>query len=127
MIRTENLWSIFDEVFAEKEYNTTDYTVKKIINPWLTLKHYPEFHLERNYRKKQTFSYLKYVIEDNYDFIIPLTYITPSNLDSYNTSKIYWLKLSQEAMINDTLKRNFIIVNAEQMGKNKFIMHGCVH
>lgn len=120
------MWIILEEVYSLR--NKSGYTVKEIMNTWLTTKHHPELFIQCNYELR-TVSFLSLTASiDNSEWIIPVNYLTEFTYNSYNISNAFWLVWSD---MNSTIMTghdefystvdNFFIVNVEQTGKSTYI------
>ncbi|XP_032687684.1 aminopeptidase N-like [Odontomachus brunneus] len=113
--RTKDVWTILEEAYSLRF--ESGYTVKDIIDTWLTAKHHPELFIQRDYEKwtADCISSLTF-IEGKPEWIIPVNYITESSYESYNISEVLWLKWGKVKRITAISSDDFLIVNAEQLG-----------
>ncbi|XP_032687715.1 glutamyl aminopeptidase-like isoform X2 [Odontomachus brunneus] len=113
--RTKDVWTILEEVHSLKF--ESNYTVKDIMNTWLTTKHHPELFIQRDYVKRTAACISsRPFIKSNPEWIIPVNYITESSYESYNISEVLWLKWGKVKSITSLNKDDFLIVNVEELG-----------
>ncbi|EFN77136.1 Glutamyl aminopeptidase, partial [Harpegnathos saltator] len=111
--RTYNLWTIMQKYYNHE--NKSRYTIKEIIDSWLTTKYYPVLSIQSNNRRR----IICYTFDNSDDLAkwkIPINYITKSNLTSYNITNIIWFGQKQMDIINDIDRDDFYILNVGQIG-----------
>ncbi|XP_032685885.1 thyrotropin-releasing hormone-degrading ectoenzyme-like isoform X2 [Odontomachus brunneus] len=107
--KLNNLWNI---VLA-KENNVWVHGIQEVIDKWLMLSSIPLVYVDHNNKSNTV-----YISTDNYcDYcILPITYITKSNLNSGYAWNVTWLDSFETKTISKIADDDFIIVNLEQSG-----------
>ncbi|XP_032685913.1 aminopeptidase N-like [Odontomachus brunneus] len=112
LFQPDNLWQYLQRcVHARKQ--KWPCTVKEIMDMWLTMEHFPEVYVTRNF-DKETINISTNCTSNS--SIIPITYITQSDLTSAHTWNVTWLKCGEIKTISEILTHDFIIFNLEQSG-----------
>ncbi|XP_032687728.1 aminopeptidase N-like [Odontomachus brunneus] len=111
---TTDLWTNLEEVHPLKTSN--GYTIKDLMNLWLTTKHFPELHVIRNFGNKTARCQAIFREMKMNHWKIPITYITQSNLISNNISNVTWYQWPNDIIITDIDPEDFILVNVEHVG-----------
>ncbi|XP_032687721.1 glutamyl aminopeptidase-like isoform X2 [Odontomachus brunneus] len=110
--RNTNFWTIVEEVHPQI-YNEK-YTIKEIMDSWLTEIHHPEMHFIRNYNEK-TVTYNATFSSNTSNFKIPFTYVTTPDIDQLHTT-VFWCERNETKSISDLDSNNFLLVNLGQFG-----------
>lgn len=116
---TTDLWTNLEEVYPLKKSN--GYTIKEVMNSWLTTKHFPELYVIRNFGDKTAKCHAIFRNDEmkRNHWKIPITYITQSNLISNNTPNVTWYQWPNDKIITDIDPEDFILVNVEHVGEYK--------
>ncbi|XP_019700103.1 glutamyl aminopeptidase-like [Harpegnathos saltator] len=111
--RTKDLWSILEEVYPKTQ--DRQYTIKEIMNSWLTLKHQPELHIltddDDDPIAKCAITPIFYPTE----WKLPYIYFMPSNFSFYIKPKVTWVRRN-DCFIPVPKPHQLFIVNLNQSG-----------
>lgn len=114
LFQPDNLWRYLQR-HVYVRYKGWPYTVKEIMDMWLTIERFPEVYVTRH-SDKTTANISINCTSDSYK--IPVTYITQSDLISARTWNVIWLKCGETETTSRIPTYDFIIVNLEQSGED---------
>ncbi|XP_032685887.1 aminopeptidase N-like isoform X2 [Odontomachus brunneus] len=104
-----NLWDALQHVLDMRNKKWI-FSLNELTDMWLNLRSYPVVYVDR-YFDNNTVAISKYDTS-----IIPITYITQSNLTSGLTWNFTWLTGHENQIIFEIAEDDFILVNMEQTG-----------
>ncbi|XP_032685888.1 thyrotropin-releasing hormone-degrading ectoenzyme-like [Odontomachus brunneus] len=103
------LWNVLQRVLDMRDKKWV-FSLDKLTDMWLNLQSYPEVYVDR------LFSNNSVIISKHDTSIIPITYITQSNLISGLTWNFTWLSGNEKKNISGIAEDDFILINMEQTG-----------
>ncbi|XP_076397777.1 aminopeptidase N-like [Megachile rotundata] len=126
------LWGALQTALDNSDVPHNDYNLREVMNTWIKQKRYPLVTVERNYSTGDvTFEQEDYVfvhvhenepnnlLKDNnetYQWWVPITYTTGSNLNFEDTRTMNWLRPDEVLTVEGIDPEDWIIVNKKQSG-----------
>ncbi|XP_032687740.1 thyrotropin-releasing hormone-degrading ectoenzyme-like [Odontomachus brunneus] len=109
--RNTNFWTIVDQIYPQRYHKI--YTIKEIMDLWLTEIHHPEITFTRNYNIK-TVTYNATFSNNTFNFIIPITYVMTPDMQVY--INFFWSKRNETTSITNIESNHFLLVNMKLFG-----------